>query len=85
MFEQDKEELETKPVGEEDVFDDSDPEALGLYTAWPPLRPIGVEARQAENLQGLISLNEDHLQLVHRLMQVSYPSTPPKSVFITFD
>ncbi|PLW30308.1 hypothetical protein PCANC_25461 [Puccinia coronata f. sp. avenae] len=71
MFEQEEEELETKPVGEEDVFDDSDPEALGLYTAWPPLLPIGVEARQAENLQGLISLNEDHLQLVNWLMQTT--------------
>ncbi|PLW45020.1 hypothetical protein PCASD_06923 [Puccinia coronata f. sp. avenae] len=45
---------------------DSDPE--DLYSAWPPLRLIGFEPRRPKHLLSLIPLDEDHLQLVHRLM-----------------
>ncbi|PLW31007.1 hypothetical protein PCASD_16023 [Puccinia coronata f. sp. avenae] len=43
----------------------------GLYTDWPPLSPIGLVDTPTEELQGLFVLDNNHIQLAHRLMQAS--------------
>ncbi|PLW36741.1 hypothetical protein PCANC_14597 [Puccinia coronata f. sp. avenae] len=49
-----------------DALDDD-----GLYTDWPPLSPIGLVDTPTEELQGLFVLDDNHIQLAHRLMQAS--------------
>ncbi|PLW35741.1 hypothetical protein PCANC_23703 [Puccinia coronata f. sp. avenae] len=76
MFEQENDPLGTQatpnlthPQDTKEEEENDDSKAEGLYAAWPLLRPIGEAARSAEQLQSLISLDKDHVQFVHHLMQ----------------
>ncbi|KAA1077871.1 hypothetical protein PGT21_000898 [Puccinia graminis f. sp. tritici] len=56
--------------GDDHIDEEGPSDEENLYAVWPPLRPAGTAVTGNDELKGLIELDENHLQLVHRLLPV---------------